>query len=117
MYIDDKWNSYTFGRPVNMEAARSHIPPLTFDDEDPDAQGRKSGDISAFIALSRLSCVLENLIPLLLDHDGGSRKYGRERAVLAHAASELGAVYRDLPRDLEFMPSSAGYPARPGGRE
>lgn len=119
MYIDDKWNSYTYGRPVNIEGARSSIPPLTLDDDDWGKQGppENSGDISSFIALSRISVILESLLPLLLDRDGGSRKYGLERSVFAHAASELEAVYRDLPRDLEFSPQSAGYPARSGSRE
>lgn len=119
LYIDDKWNSYTYGRPVNIEGARSTIPPLSLDDDDWGKHGppEKSADISCFIALSRLSVILESLLPLLLDRDGGTRRYGMERSVLVTAATDLEAVYRDLPKDLEFNPQNADYPARPGCRE
>lgn len=119
LYIDDKWNSYTYGRPVNIEGARSNIPPLTPDDDDWGRHGplEKSADISCFIALSRLSSVLENLLPLLLERDGVTRKYGHERMVIAQATTDLESVYRDLPRDLEFNVANVGFPARPGSRK
>lgn len=118
LFIDDKWNSYTYGRPVNIEGARSNIPPLTLDDGDGGRQGPpdKFADISCFIAMSRLSVILESLVPLLLERDGAARRYGQEGLVIVQAASELGKVYRDLPRDLEFNAATAGYPARPGSR-
>lgn len=119
LYVHDKWNSYTYGRPVNIEGERSNIPPLTFEDDDwgktrpPD----KVGEISCFIALCRLSVILENLLPLLLDRDGQPRPHSLDRSLLRHSAKELDTVYRDLPEDLVFSPADATSSRRPGCRE
>lgn len=116
--MHDKWNSYTYGRPINIEGDRSNIPPLTFEDDDHGGKSRppdKASDISSFIALCRLSVILENLLPLLLERDGQSRPHSLDRSLLRHSAKELDAVYRELPDDLIFHPSNPPMmPRRPG---
>lgn len=94
---------------MNMESTRSTIPPLTFDDGD-DAGVTQSGDsdIAVFIALCRLTSVLESLLPLLLDRDLSTRRHHHtDRSLLRHAASDMDSIYRDMPLGLEFDPAIA----------
>lgn len=104
---------------MNMESTRSTIPPLTFDDGD-DAGITQSGDseIAVFIALCRLTSVLESLLPLLLDRDLSTRRHQHtDRSLLRHAASDLDSLYRDMPPGLEFDPATAtSERPRPGCR-
>lgn len=109
-------NAYTYGRPVNIEATRSSIPTLSF--EDGDAGGAttpKESEIAVFIAMCRLSSVLEGLLPLVLDRDVFPRRQNLDRSLLRHAASDLEMLYRDLPDDLLFDPTQSS--PRPGSRK
>lgn len=108
-------NAYTYGRPVNIEGARSSVRPLTLDDDDGVVVHTpgKSADISCFIALCRLSTILESLLPLLLDRENDPLKQSTERAVLNQAARDMETMFRDLPEDLVFKPGVT-HPCRPG---
>lgn len=113
LYVHDKWNAYTYGRPVNVPIGPASIPPVTFDDgDDAGAEGR--GELAVFIASTRLAAVLESLMPLLLERQGTCRALS-DRTVMRHAATELESVYRDLPSDLVFD-RGARYAPRPGVR-
>ncbi|TXT07091.1 hypothetical protein VHUM_03261 [Vanrija humicola] len=111
LYVQDKWNAYTYGRPVNIDSSRSAIPPVTFEDDDLNEDGQVpltgNEDIAVFIATCRLSTILEAVLPLLLDRDSQPRRPRLDRSILKHAASELEMVYSDLPQDLVFRPENA----------
>lgn len=112
LYLHDKWNAYTYGRPVNIPMSGA-IPPVTFEDDD-SATPEGRAEFAVFIASTRLAVVLESLMPLLLERQGVCRALS-DRTVMRHAATELESVYRDLPSDLIFDRNSR-YPPRPGVR-
>ncbi|BEJ11139.1 hypothetical protein CspHIS471_0105610 [Cutaneotrichosporon sp. HIS471] len=115
LYVMDKWNAYTYGRPVNIEATRSSIPTLSFEDGDVGgATTPKESEIAVFVAMCRLSSVLEGLLPLVLDRDTYPRRLNLDRSLLRHGASDLETLYRDLPDDLLFDPTQPS--PRPGSR-
>lgn len=116
LYVHDKWNAYTYGRPVNIPISGASIPPVTFDDDDGSANGPdvKSSELAVFIASTRLATILESLMPLLLERQGTCR-IPSDRTVMRQAAADLEGVYRDLPSDLIFD-RNARYPPRPGAR-
>jgi hypothetical protein len=101
---------------VNIEATRSSIPTLSFEDGDVGgATTPKESEIAVFVAMCRLSSVLEGLLPLVLDRDTYPRRLNLDRSLLRHGASDLETLYRDLPDDLLFDPTQPS--PRPGSRE
>lgn len=89
---------------------------MTFDDDDGVGNGPdgRSTELAVFIAGTRLSKVLEALLPLLLERQSSCRSLS-DRSVMRQAATELENVYRDLPPDLMFDKASR-FSTRPGVR-
>lgn len=88
LYIADKWNACVYGRPSNIPSAIT-VPLPTLEDDDWNGQGADMQSMTAFVAMCRLSVVLDSLLPLLASSDDDTQSGRTELRQAAEALTEV----------------------------
>ncbi|EIW70144.1 hypothetical protein TREMEDRAFT_56824 [Tremella mesenterica DSM 1558] len=93
-------NAFVYGRPSNLPSGNSTVPVPTLEDDDWKGQGEESGAMTSFVAMCRLSAILDSLLPLLAVSDR-DEEVPHPKGILRDAAETLGEIDEGLP-DLSF---------------
>ena len=121
LLIADKWyvrrwlrdpdlrNAFAYGRPSNMRNDATTVPRPTLEDDDWHGLRTHSEQhgLTAFIAMCRLTVILDSLLPLLDGNDTSTSTERRKQ--LGSASTQLREIDVDLPSlahggDTQFSP-------------
>nr|XP_019043060.1 hypothetical protein I302_08771 [Kwoniella bestiolae CBS 10118]OCF21990.1 hypothetical protein I302_08771 [Kwoniella bestiolae CBS 10118] len=106
IYVADKWNSLTYGRPSNIPTETTVPLPSALDnDVGGQSSTSSSSSIISFILMCRLTVILNSLLPILSDTSGESDKFITHRQAIMSAAVELDELER-----AHLAEGDLGYP-------
>ncbi|KAK6902621.1 hypothetical protein I203_107879 [Kwoniella mangroviensis CBS 8507] len=97
IYVADKWNSLTYGRPSNVPTETTVSLPSSLDNDDGGQSSTCQNPIISFILMCRLTIILNTLLPILSDTSGESDKFSTHRQAIMKAAMELEELERLHP--------------------
>ncbi|WVQ70403.1 uncharacterized protein L199_008630 [Kwoniella botswanensis] len=97
IYVADKWNSLTYGRPSNVPTETTVPLPSSLDNDDGGQSTTCQNPTISFILMCRLTVILNTLLPILSDASGESDKFSTHRQAIMTAAMELEELERLHP--------------------